>query len=119
MEQGREVFAIPGAINNRYSRGCHQLIRDGATLVENAQDVLDQLSFVADRALSIPPAESLTVHQQLVESILDSEPQSVDQLEAQLSLSIDEVLCALVELEVIGLVAQERGGYIGLKPDDV
>jgi DNA processing protein len=119
MEQGREVFAIPGAINNRHARGCHQLIRDGATLVENAQDVLDQLSFVADRALAITPVQPLTDHQQRVESILDGDPQNADRLEAQLSLSIDEVLCALVELEVLGLVAQERGGYVSLKPDDV
>lgn len=119
MEQGREVFAIPGAINNRYARGCHQLIRDGATLVENAQDVLEQLSFVADRALAVTPAQPLTGHQQMVESLLDGGPQSADQLEAQLSLAIDEVLCALVELELLGLVAQERGGYVSLKPDGV
>ena len=119
MEQGREVFAIPGAINNRHARGCHQLIRDGATLVENAQDVLEQLSFVADRALASTPVQPLTGHQQLVASILDGEPQNTDQLEAQLGLSINEVLCALVELEVAGLVVQERGGYVSLKPDDV
>jgi DNA processing protein len=119
MEQGREIFAIPGAINNRHARGCHQLIRDGATLVENAQVVLEQLSFVADRALTTMPYQTLRGHQQLVSSILDGEPQNTDQLEVQLGLSIDEVLCARVELEVLGLVAHERGGYVSLKPDGV
>jgi predicted Rossmann fold nucleotide-binding protein DprA/Smf involved in DNA uptake len=51
------------------------------------------------------PYQTLTGHQQLFSSILDGEPQNTDQLEAQLGLSIDEVLCALVELEVLGLVA--------------
>ncbi len=90
-----------------------------SALVENAQDVPEQLSFVADRALAITPIHPLTDHLQLFESLLDGKPQNIDQLEAQLDLSIDELMCALVELEVLGFVAQERGGYVSLKPGDV
>jgi DNA processing protein len=47
VEQGRDVFAIPGSIHSPFSRGCHRLIRDGAKLVETAQDVLDELRIEA------------------------------------------------------------------------
>ena len=49
-EQGREVFALPGSIHSPFSKGCHKLIRDGAKLVETAQDVLDELEPAARRA---------------------------------------------------------------------
>ena len=49
-EQGREVFAIPGSIHSPFSKGCHKLIREGAKLVETAQDVLDELGLAAGAA---------------------------------------------------------------------
>ena len=112
LEQGREVFSVPGAINSRQSHGCHQLIRDGATLVENLDDVLAQLSFLAPRAAAKPirpvPSEPL----QHVMNVLDSQPQGVDLIAGSVGLPIEVVISALVELEILGFVAQEKGGYV-------
>ena len=54
-EQGREVFAIPGSIHNPQARGCHRLIRDGATLVETAQDIGSELGSLFEFACSSRP----------------------------------------------------------------
>jgi len=121
VEQGREVFAIPGSIHNPLARGCHQLIRQGAKLVETAQDVLEELAPQLQAAIALPgptPAaggasstEALDEEYRELLGCLDEAPSSVDQLVARSGLTADAVSSMLLLLELQGYVVSTAGGY--------
>jgi DNA processing protein len=117
-EQGREVFAIPGSIHSTQSRGCHLLLKQGAKLVESAQDVLEELpmpdgrkltaSTAARKALAsdgqdAPPEDSLL-------NALGFDPVSLDALIARTGTSAADLQARLLELELDGDVARLPGG---------
>ena len=110
-EQGREVFALPGSIHSPFSKGCHKLIREGAKLVETAQDVLDELSMIP--GLRPAPADAAgtgpSAHQTIV-AALGSDPCDIDTLVARTRKSPESLSAALVELELDGQVAALPGG---------
>ena len=128
-EQGREVFAIPGSIHNPLARGCHRMIRDGAKLVETAQDVLEELGPLITNRLPLHAAahnqhtrsaadsmgEADAPHQldadylSLIEAIGDA-PASVDQLVDRTGLTADVVSSMLLMLELDGHIAPAPGG---------
>jgi DNA processing protein len=117
-EQGREVFAIPGSIHNPLARGCHRLIRDGAKLVETAQDVLEELAPQLHAALECPAAEDgrepvagLDPDYQRLLSGLGDAPSSVDQLVERSGLTPEAVSSMLLLLELQGHVISTAGGY--------
>jgi DNA processing protein len=116
-EQGKEVFAIPGSIHSPQSRGCHALIKQGAKLVELAQDVLEELNFplagatgssstASDRAdsASEPPADGPLL------SALGFDAVSLDALQARTGLETARLQAQLLELELNGQVARLPGG---------
>lgn len=105
-EAGREVFAIPGSIHSPLARGCHRLIRDGAKLVETAQDILDELG-TGLRVSAAPAAETPT--HPLLEA-LGNDPADVDTLCARTAQPAAAVLEALVLLELDGRVSALPGG---------
>ena len=114
-EQGKEVFAIPGSIASTQSRGCHALIRQGAKLVETAQDVLEELRLPfahASRAAaidtSVAPSEPLSEHSLLRQ--IGYEPVSLDALQARTGLATAQLQAQLLELELDGRVARLPGG---------
>jgi len=106
-EQGREVFAIPGSIHSPVARGCHKLIKQGAKLVETAQDVLEELGQFAE-----PPdagkLESSAEESPLLEA-LGHDPCALDELAARTGLSADQLLTELLTLELAGQVAPLPG----------
>lgn len=112
-EQGREVFAIPGSIHSPQSRGCHALIRQGAKLVESAQDVLEELR-LSD---PVPPAAegdsifAAPVDDSLLNA-LGHDPVSLDTLLARTGLPTSTLQAQLLELELQGLVARLPGGLL-------
>ena len=119
-EQGREVFAIPGSIHNPQSRGCHQLLRQGATLVESAEDVLRELqNLYINQSVEIPRAAPEAPHpppprlDNPAEILLDAlgfEPTSLDALIASTGLSSITVASLLIALEHQGRVASDSTG---------
>ena len=111
LEQGKEVLAIPGSIHSAQAKGCHALIKQGAKLVESAQDVLEELRLpdpfkvaslgVADEAM--PQDEGLLVH-------LGFDPVHLDALQARCGLDTATLQAQLLNLELDGDVARLPGG---------
>jgi DNA processing protein len=110
-EQGREVFAIPGSIHAPQSRGCHALIRQGAKLVESAQDVLEDLHFAPPVSASqATPTASATGSDDPVLEALGFDPVGLDALQARTGLGTAPLQTRLLELELEGHLARLPGG---------
>jgi DNA processing protein len=111
-EQGKEVFAIPGSIHSPNSRGCHALLKQGAKLVETAEDVLEELPSLSDRAR--PPAEAAAAEpKQAHDSVLAAlgfDPVSLDALVDRTGVAASHLQAQLLELELRGDVARLPGG---------
>jgi len=120
-EQGREVFALPGSINNPLARGCHQLLRQGAKLVECVDDILEELpgllhweqTRLPEIMLPVPEC-SEDLGQHLLQH-LAYDPLSVDALGLRSGLAAADLQAQLAALELAGLVALQSGGYVRLR----
>lgn len=111
-EQGREVFAIPGSIHSPQSRGCHKLIKQGAKLVETAQDVLEELRWTDVAQPQIPIEEEAEIdsgQNQLLAS-MGYDPCGLDDLAERTGLTADTLSVMLLHLELDGQIACLPGG---------
>jgi len=115
-EYGREVFALPGSIHSALSKGCHALLRQGATLVEDVADVLVELSpqlaiarDAAERTSSRDADTPTTAHDRLAE-LLDFAPVTIDELASGTGLTTAELSSMLLHLEMEGSVEALPGG---------
>ncbi|MPR04347.1 DNA-protecting protein DprA [Pseudomonas sp. MAFF 212408] len=106
-EQGREVYAIPGSIHHPGAKGCHQLIRDGATLVESIEHILEGLR--GWQALSRPAPMPVT--HPLV-ALLHAAPHTSEALAIASGRALSQVLATLTELELEGLVTCDSGRWL-------
>ncbi len=119
LEQGREVFAIPGSIHSPLAKGCHQLIRQGAKLVESAHDILEDLRWdnpllQANLGIATPIAAS-NLSDPKLQSLLENmghDALSVDQLVARSGLPVASVQAALLHLEMQGHIECLAGGQV-------
>ncbi|MCY2974386.1 MAG: DNA-processing protein DprA [Planctomycetota bacterium] len=110
-EQGRDLFAIPGPVNSRMSRGCNRLIRDGAILVQDAQDILDHLGPLVDHAEISPdrvihhPAElQLNPQEQQVLQAIEDIPTDLDQVIVRSGLAPSRTLSTISALQMRGII---------------
>ncbi len=114
VEQGKDVFAIPGSIHATQSRGCHALIKQGAKLVESAQDVLEEGGWPQGKpAAQGPPADRLPDQEPEPGSLLAAlgfDPVSLDALLARTGLETAHLQAQLMALELQGQVARLPGG---------
>ncbi|WP_237059857.1 DNA-processing protein DprA [Microbulbifer sediminum] len=112
LEQNREVFAIPGSIHNPLARGCHEMIKQGAALVETAAEIVAQLGGVY-----LPPATERPSGVELPEAerrlvlALGGDLRSLEQLAIDTGQGTSELMATLVRMELAGLVEQVPGGY--------
>ncbi len=113
-EQGREVYAIPGSIHHPGARGCHQLIRDGALLVESVEHILEALRGWQVGAPTAELAEPAAPTHPLLE-LLFAAPHSSEALAAASGWPLPKVLAALTELELDGRVVSEAGRWLGVR----
>lgn len=115
-EQGREVFAVPGSIHAPQARGCHSLIRQGAKLVETAQDVIEEISALtpltrqprATRQDQRPEIQHPKMTQLL--NHLGYDPVTIDILVERSGLTADFISSMLLEMELLGIVEARPGG---------
>lgn len=122
-EQGREVMAIPGHPSDPRAQGCNQLIRDGATLVQCAADVLEQIRPIDPRAAvrspaagwgEPPPQDASGAERALVERLLGPVPVAVDEIVRQSGCSPAVVQMVLLEWELAGRLDRHAGGRVSL-----
>lgn len=118
-EQGREVFAVPGPIDSRMSRGCHALIKDGAKLLETIDDVLAELGPLSERiehddgrVVASPAELVLNEVERRVLGAIDGSPTSVDTLAATCGMPIHRVLATISVLEMRRLVRRVSGTQV-------
>ena len=116
-EQGRDVFAIPGSIHSPLSKGCHRLIKQGAKLVDDARDVLEELALPAPSAAAPAAVGPAVGGEDPVLASLGFDPCDLDTLAQRCGLTPQGLSAILLELELDGRVAMLPGGRYQRLPE--
>ena len=120
LEQGKDVFAVPGNITSGNSRGTNDLIKKGAKLVENAEEVINELGpqlkgiIREDKSGNRGPGSSLTEDEKALFSYLSSEPKHVDSIIRETDMATGRALSILLNLELKGVIRQTEGKHFCL-----
>jgi DNA processing protein len=116
VENGRQVFAVPGRIDSPRSKGCHELIKKGAKLCESAEDILTEFEYLfpgSNRPSSQDkgelPAFALTENEQKIYDLIDKEEKGIDDIIRQSGLAVSTVSATLLGLEMKRIIRQLPG----------
>ncbi|GBE05408.1 MAG TPA: DNA-protecting protein DprA [Nitrospirae bacterium] len=115
LEQGKEIFAVPGNITSRNSKGTNDLIKNGARLVESASEIIDELRpqlkgvLREDKLLSGKTLPPMTDEEKLVCGCLNDEPKHIDLIVRETNMSTGKALSILLNLELNGVIIQAEG----------
>lgn len=109
LEQGREVMVVPGSVLSGRNRGSHALLKDGAAVVESADDILQQLGWGPSPGAGVPPDGS---DEPLLAAMVPGETYGLDELASATGLPGDRILARLTELELAGAVTAAGGRYV-------
>lgn len=113
LEQNKDVFAVPGNVNSVLSQGTNNLIKKGAKLVQHADDIIEellpQLKNLVEKESSQAPTLEINDKEKAILSSLSDEPLHIDDIVRSSSLSVDELLVILLNLEIKGLIKQREG----------
>ncbi len=113
LEQGKEVYAVPGMVTADLSRGCNQLIRQGAGIVTSPDDILEYFQIKREKMLKLREknVRGLAKKEKKVYSCLNLQPKFIDQVAEDSGLPLTECMTILMELELKGYVLQPAGHY--------
>ena len=109
-EQGRDVFAIPGSIHSPLSKGCHRLIKQGAKLVDDARDILDELGLAAGAEKTAAAAPALSAETAGLLDCIGFDPCDMDTLASRSGLTAGKLYAILLQMELDGRIACLPGG---------
>lgn len=113
LEQGKEVFAVPGRVDDPLSSGCNKLLQSGAAICLGPQDVLDFLGMKYEKKLTVDKKteKALAKRENLVYSFLDSHPKTLEEIVTFCQISVSEALESLLMLELAGLIQSNGNQY--------
>lgn len=113
LDQGKQIFALPGRVTDGLSKGCNQLIRQGADILTSPEDVLEYLHLAhhKEQLMLEKDTSMLNPKQQKVYAALDVEAKHLDQLIGKLAMSVQELSAILLELEILGFSDSPKLGF--------
>lgn len=117
LEQGREVFAVPGRITDHMSRGCNRLIEQGAHMAISPNDILDYIGIKCKKELYVHEKNinGLANKEKMVYSCLDFKPKHLEEIISETGIGVSECMGILLELELGGYVFRSANHYYGKK----
>lgn len=117
LEQGKEIFALPGRVSDPLSKGCNRLIKEGAGILLGPEEVLEYFEIRAEKILRVDEnnKNGLAKKEKMVYSCLDLQPKNLEEVVILSGLSVSECMNALLSLELKGIVEQTSHQYYGMK----